>query len=249
MSFPPKEHADAAIESGDYWFSKTGVYSFPSFRLAQTGIESANGTAVSGVNNYWGVKANKAQIAAGKFKVCLTHEVIHGKTVAIYDKFASYDSLRDGYIEQAKLLVTSPYYEKSRHDDNPEQYAIDVAVHYATAPNYPQVIIAYMRSHDLARYDRVTAVSKAIPTKLKPPIHEEKKAQSATTAGAVVAGAATVALASGHVPTVWILCTIGVGLGLAVAGFAKFRSNQALLKQILSPLPADHPVTPLLGPH
>lgn len=240
MPFPPSEHITAAVASGEYWFQKTQVYSFPSFRLAQTGIESANGQALSGANNYWGVKANKAQIAAGQYKVCRTHEVLQGKRVEIYDKFASYGSLTEGYIQQAKLLVTSKYYEKSRHDTNPKQYAIDVGVHYATAPNYSKVIIAYMDEHDLYQYDHPAHTSPIGSTdaQLKPPAHLEKKAQAPATTGAVIlAGSAATAVSKGGLsahPEI-IFAGIAVALACAAVALIKYRHAHQVLANILVP--------------
>lgn len=242
MAFPSQNHIDAADASAEYWYSQFGVYSFPSFRLAQTAIESAEGKALSGTNNYWGVKANKDQIAARKFKVCRTHEVIKGKTVEILDKFASYDSLEDGYIQQAKLLVTSPYYEKSRHDTNPKQYAIDVAVHYATSPSYAKVVIAYMDAHNLYQFDHMDhhpGANGFEPGKLKPPAHLEKKAQAPATTGAIVIAGATVTAASSHggFSAHPGIIAAGIVVALVCAGVAllKYRQAHKVLGNILTP--------------
>jgi hypothetical protein len=234
LSFPTLEHSQAAQESGDYWFAMTGFYSFPSFRLAQTGIESANGTKVSGQNNYWGVKANKAQVETGQFKVCKTREVIKGKSVYIYDKFASYPSLKDGYISQAKLLVTSKLYEKSRHDNNPKQYAIDVGHVYATDPNYAKVIIHYMEVNNLYQFDRMSLdqQNKA----LRPPVIDEKKVRN-TTASAVVVATGTASTAGVTHTVNWPLVGVGAFIATLLVSLAIWQHVRAkkILANILTP--------------
>lgn len=250
-AFPTQEHIEAAQKSGDYWFEKKNVYSFPSFRLAQTAIESANGKALSGDFNYWGVKATKGQIASGKFKSCLTHEVIHGQTVSMYADFASYDSLTDGYIQQAELLVTSKYYEASRHDTNPKQYAIDVAVHYATAPNYAQVIIDYMTRNNLFQYDHPSqAPVYPHSTKLQPPITEQRKAQVPVVVGAVVvAGTAATTVVHHHFEPGLIIAGVLTALICGALAILKHKQAEATLKKILTPLPIPaEPATPATSP-
>lgn len=244
MSFPTKEHILAAQSSAEYWYAKAGVYAFPSVRLAQTGIESANGTALSGANNYWGVKANKAQIAAGKYKLCRTREVINGKSVYIMDKFASYDSLEEGYIKQAELLVTSKIYEASRHDTDPHQYLIDIAKHYATDPRYAAVVWGYMQKNKLLQYDHPAHSPILVDNPpLKPPVNEQKKVQAPAVAGAVVAGASAAAAAasSGGFHLNMGLLIAGVLVGGICAAFAvlKAKNNKAVLDQMTASLSND----------
>lgn len=252
--FPTQDHIDAAISSAEYWYTQKSVYSFPSFRLAQTALESANGTALTGTFNFWGVKANKAQIAAGQFKECATHEVINGQRVATTAKFACYDSLPDGYIDQAQLLVTGSPYAVSRKDTDAKQYAIDVATHYATDPNYAKSIIAYMDQHNLYQYDHTTAQLKAIPVKtaLKVPLHLEKKAVATASTGTAIvigaSGAAAVALHTNVFQSYGLLAA-GAVVGLVCLGLTVLRIMDArkTLAKIVAPV-APAPVVPTVVP-
>ena len=52
-----------------------------SITLAQWAVESAYGKDASGAFNFFGIKATKAQIAAGQAKLKMTREVIGGKSI------------------------------------------------------------------------------------------------------------------------------------------------------------------------
>jgi hypothetical protein len=178
----PKEVITAAENSQKKW----GI--FASVSLAQWKIESAGGKSMSGKNNPFGIKATKAQIAAGKATCCWTHETLKGQYVKVQQYFADYDNVEDAFDAHADLLATSGYYVKSRHDKSPDQFAIDLTGIYATGiPGHPygQVLIDEMHADDLYQYDN--PITAPIKTE-KPPIVVEKHIEAA----AAAAGAATV---------------------------------------------------------
>lgn len=55
-------------------------------------------------NNYFGVKANKKEIANGKFVKCKTHEEKNGELVLVTAKFAAYKDFDDSLKHYAELL-------------------------------------------------------------------------------------------------------------------------------------------------
>ena len=126
---------------------------FASVALAQWADESAYGQHMPfGSNNPFGIKA----IPGTPFVTAMTHETLHGRYVRIPQHFAAFPSLEAAFLAHAKLLATSGYYIKARHDKNPKQFAFDLEPHYATGiPGHPysEIIIGLMNAHDLYQYD------------------------------------------------------------------------------------------------
>lgn len=126
---------------------------FVSIDLAQWAVESGYGAHMSGVNNPWGIKATKAQRAAGQARLVLTHEYIKGRYVPMEQWFANYDSLEDSFDAHAELLTT-PHYQRCMDAKTPAEYA--EALHlcnYANAPNYPEALMAVINSNELTQFD------------------------------------------------------------------------------------------------
>lgn len=127
---------------------------FASVTIAQYGLESGWGRYPSGKNNYFGIKATAAQIAAGKATARWTREEkADGTPYSIVAYFADYDSLTAGFIAHAALLV-KPWYADCIKATNPEDYCRALQVdHYATAHNYAESLINIIHSMSLERYD------------------------------------------------------------------------------------------------
>ena len=129
---------------------------FISITLAQWIIESAWGTAPSGRNNFFGIKATAAQIAHGDYTIRWTGETIHGVYQKIRQPFANFDSPADCFDAHAYLLC-QPWYAPCQRAPNPDAYAHALWLcHYATGePGHPydQVLISYMRLYNLYALD------------------------------------------------------------------------------------------------
>lgn len=132
-------------------FSPNGP--FVSISLAQWAVESGYGAHLSGVNNPFGIKATRTQIAEGQARLVLTHEWNGVRYVAIEQYFANYDSLEDAFNAHA-MLLTSPHYQRCIEARTVEAYA--EALHlcgYATAPNYALTLMAVIHANSLTQYD------------------------------------------------------------------------------------------------
>lgn len=127
---------------------------FASVTLAQWAVESAYGRNASGTYNYFGIKATKAQIAAGQATLRWTREVIDGVSREEPQYFANYPSVEAGFEAHGALLANSPWYHDFQVAPTPvaEAEAL-VRDHYATAPNYATALIAVMRQFNLTQYD------------------------------------------------------------------------------------------------
>lgn len=148
--FPPDVIA-AAQASHKLYFPR-GPY--PSVSLAQWAIESAYGRAQSGKNNYFGIKANDAQIAAGQAAVRWTQEFYQGAYHKVEQYFADYPDQEGSFDAHAKLLATSPIYVEAQHASNVHDYVVAMAKHYASDPNYASVILNLIATDNLEQYDQ-----------------------------------------------------------------------------------------------
>lgn len=128
---------------------------FVSVTLAQWAVESGWGRHVSGVNNYFGIKANEAQIKARHATQRLTNEYIHGVKHQKEQWFANYDTLEEGISAHSSLLLT-PHYKACQEAHTPQDYCHALqACGYATAPNYAAVLISVIKAFDLQQYDKM----------------------------------------------------------------------------------------------
>lgn len=128
---------------------------FVSVNLAQWADESAYGKAKSGLNNYFGIKANAEQIAAGAYSIRTTKEqTADGRYYTIKAKFANYASLADCFDAHA-VLLTSPHYAPCMNAQTPIEYCR--ALHecgYATENDYADILISIIKAHNLTQYDQ-----------------------------------------------------------------------------------------------
>jgi Mannosyl-glycoprotein endo-beta-N-acetylglucosaminidase len=129
---------------------------FVSVSLAQYAVESAWGSRVSGKNNFFGIKANAAQVAAGQFTERWTKEQLQsGQIISIVQKFANYDSLQDAFDAHATLLTHTRYID-CMNAKTPEDYCRALQKDgYATAQNYAAVLIAMINENGLKKYDQI----------------------------------------------------------------------------------------------
>ena len=190
--FPPQEHIDAAQGAERAWLGKTGHRVWTSASLGQVAIESAFLKDQSGVNNFGGIKANKAEIAAGAFRKCLTHEIINGVSTPVLADFANYPTVEAFYEAHGRVIATYSGYRAGWAAKTADEFLAGIAHPYATADKatYIAAVKGVMDHYGLRQFD-LPAHEAVAPA--KPPVVSE----SAKT-GAIVAGTAAVTTA-GHV--------------------------------------------------
>lgn len=127
---------------------------FTSVALAQYGCESAWGKSLAGTYNFFGIKANAAQVAAGKYTAHTTKEQrADGSYVRIVAKFANYDNVQDAF-DAHNTLLTSAHYRDCENAQTPEAYCR--ALHtcgYATELDYADILINIINESNLKQYD------------------------------------------------------------------------------------------------
>ena len=148
----PSQAVIAAAQRARAKFAPKGELA--SVCIAQYSVESEWGRFPSGKNNFFGIKATQAQIAAGKATPRWTREEkADGTPYSIVAYFADYDSLADGFTAHAALLV-KPWYQACIDAQTPEEYCRALQIdHYATATNYASALIAIIEGYDLKQYD------------------------------------------------------------------------------------------------
>ena len=129
---------------------------------AQAILESNWGRSSLSVNdkNYFGFKCTSAgspgPIAIGCHAYSTQECTPTCHTVTAY--FRVYASMTDSFRDYGRLLSTSSYYAPAfQYLDNPDQFAREIAKHYATDPDYASKVIGLMQSWNLYRFN--TAVS------------------------------------------------------------------------------------------
>jgi flagellum-specific peptidoglycan hydrolase FlgJ len=117
---------------------------------------------LSGVNNCFGIKATKAQIAAGDCTLCWTHETIDGVYQKVQQHSANYPTPGDCFDAHAHLL-TQPWYRLCIAARTPQEYAHALWLsHYATGiPGHPydKALIDLMNQNNLYQYDALVTVT------------------------------------------------------------------------------------------
>jgi hypothetical protein len=114
---------------------------FPELVAAQWQLESAGGTAVSGKNNFFGIK--------GSGSSHVTQEEVNGQMVTITAGFIDFPCLKDC----VNYLVTRWYldyrgYQGVNHSATAEAAAYNLkAQGYATDSAYPEKLIRIMKEH------------------------------------------------------------------------------------------------------
>lgn len=127
---------------------------FTSITLAQWAVESGYGAHLSGINNCFGIKATWQQRDAGQAREVLTHEFLGNHWITEEQYFANYPTLEQCFDAHATLL-TSPHYQGCVEARTIEEYA--QALHscgYATAPDYPEVLLGVIARNNLTQFDQ-----------------------------------------------------------------------------------------------
>lgn len=104
--------------------------------LAQAALESAWGAHAPGFN-FFGIKDTDG--INGNEQRLRTHEVIHGKTIAVQAEFRKYDTPAEGFADHGGFLKRNPRYANAFNFKDPFQFLNEVAkAGYATDPNYAE---------------------------------------------------------------------------------------------------------------
>jgi hypothetical protein len=114
---------------------------WPQLVAAQWALESAHGTAVSGKNNFFGIKG------AGSSHV--TQEEVNGQMVTITAGFVDFPCLKDcvNYLV-SRWYLDYKGYQGVNHSASADAAAYSLkAQGYATDSAYPQKLINLMRQH------------------------------------------------------------------------------------------------------
>jgi flagellum-specific peptidoglycan hydrolase FlgJ len=127
---------------------------FVSVTLVQIAVEANYGESPSGDFNLFGVKATKAQIKAGKAKLRMTKEFEFGRFISKTLYFANYGSYREAIDAHSELLIQS-WYKECIEAQTPEEYIVALQKeHYATAPNYSEVLLKTLKENNLKQFDQ-----------------------------------------------------------------------------------------------
>lgn len=116
---------------------------FPELVAAQWQLESAGGTAVSGKNNFFGLKSS------GSGSQHVTQEEVNGQMVTITAGFIDFPTLKDC----VNYLVSRWYcdyngYRGVNHNNSAEEAAYDLKRQsYATDSAYPEKLIRILKEH------------------------------------------------------------------------------------------------------
>jgi len=137
-----------------------------SVSIAQWALESGWGAHESGKWNYGGITA-KVTGAVFPYQpgkplepatLCWTHEEVNGQVVKCQRWFKDYTGPEAFFDAHAKLLATGVDYAAARAALPDVAKFIDLmAVHYATASGYADLLHSIIRAHNLTQYDLVTA--------------------------------------------------------------------------------------------
>ena len=95
-------------------------------------------------NNAFGIKAESGEPSV----MVWTHEVVDGVRQAVQLPFRAYDTLADSFADHARLFTTlgvyAPAWAQYQADGDVDAFTRGIAVHYATAPNYADEVLAIM---------------------------------------------------------------------------------------------------------
>jgi flagellum-specific peptidoglycan hydrolase FlgJ len=139
--------------------AKKRGYKFPSIIIAQAACESSWGNSVLSAqyNNYFGMKAGKYW--KGKIVNLKTKEELNGNLVTLVDGFRCYDTIEagvNGYFD----FISTERYKPLKEALTPEGYANKLKeCGYATATNYPKVLIKLMNDNGLRMFDDVSQLN------------------------------------------------------------------------------------------
>jgi flagellar protein FlgJ len=118
--------------------------------IGQGALESAWGAKVTGEFNLFGIKALDGQ----PYRNCPTHEVIGGKRVLIDQRFRSYASLSEAFMDHAQLFLKAPVYAPAvKLLPDWRKFVSAMAPHYATDPNYARALTGLIEEDGLEGYN------------------------------------------------------------------------------------------------
>ncbi len=125
----------------------------PGITVAQAALESAWGQ--SGLsrlaNNYFGIKLH------GKYESIElpTTEVVNGATVRSMARFAKYASMKECFADRDRIVLNGARYAEARRWlAEPEQFARELAKHWATDPGYAEKLLSLYRQNGLEALDK-----------------------------------------------------------------------------------------------
>ncbi len=140
--------------------------------MAEYGVPASVGTAQSILESNWGRSSlsqndknyfgfkctsasNPGPIAIGCHNYPTQECTPTCHTVNAY--FRVYASMKDSFRDYGRLLSTSSLYAPAfQYVDNPDQFAREIARHYATDPDYANKVIGLMQTWNLYRFNNVT---------------------------------------------------------------------------------------------
>jgi flagellar protein FlgJ len=124
--------------------------------VAQAALESRWGESELSRkgNNYFGIKAH------GKHAVIEmpTTEVVKGVVQKVSARFAAYRDMQECFACRDALILRGAVYAEARAvADDPEEFARELAKHWATDPEYAEKLLRVYRENGL---DRFTVLSR-----------------------------------------------------------------------------------------
>jgi flagellum-specific peptidoglycan hydrolase FlgJ len=144
------------------------IYGVPSsVSLAQGILESGWFVHDLGVNNYFGIKFGGLVHCDG-FVERNTKEWLHGRTILINAKFASFKTPEGAFLEHARFLSEHPELSRAmKFKDEPDKFVLalqDGVTKYATSLTYAKDLITIMKQNNLYQYDNLSADIPCPPT-------------------------------------------------------------------------------------
>lgn len=148
---PPSAFLGMLAGAAQDCMRKTGIPA--SITLAQAALESGWGSRAPG-HNLFGIKADRSW--AGATVDIPTHEVVHGQSVAVTDKFRAYDSYAESMVDHARFLLSNPRYAPCFKEETGLGWASALQkAGYATDPDYAAKLQATIRARNLQFYDQL----------------------------------------------------------------------------------------------
>lgn len=147
MRTPPSDVVAAAQAAQ----RATGILA--SVTLGQWALESAWGAKATGTFNTFGIKAAAGQSG----KLCATHEVVGGKSVAIKALFRNFDSVAEAFAAHAHVLCDPRFAAAAAHKADVGAFVRAISLPnrpaYATDPDYADKLLELIRVERFARFD------------------------------------------------------------------------------------------------
>ena len=120
--------------------------------VAQAILESNWGQSqlARDAHNYFGIKAH----AEHRRVSYPTFEVVNGRTIRLTAEFARYNSMEECFADRDQIIRRATCYAGAREaKDDPEQFARELAKHWATDTNYAEKLLSVYHSNGLQTLD------------------------------------------------------------------------------------------------